>query len=213
MDTVVDEFESDLDCLIQRLSEGSDKKTINEMKALRDKLVGLHENNVVKINHSVMELTCARHLVLMGYEVDVERYVDGVSCDLYAVKGLGNLIVEVETGFIPPEHALDPMTYCGSRIASKIARYSVYANKFCLGTTPHYIVQIPSGFIKPPRYRSGEEIKEIKGLCDQYYSNPPVSLEEIRNARLHAIYIIDVDSGKVEETDPENYVKSTIIYI
>ena len=47
----------------------------------------------------------------------------------------------------------------------------------------------------------------MKTLCDRYYSNPPVSVEEIRNARLHTIYVINVDEGRVQETDPENYAK------
>jgi len=34
-----------------------------------------------------------------------------------------------------------------------------------------------------------------------------VSLEEIRNARLHAIYIIDVDETTVQETEPSAYTE------
>ena len=34
-----------------------------------------------------------------------------------------------------------------------------------------------------------------------------MSLEEIRNARLHTIYIIDVDETTVEETDPSAYTE------
>ena len=66
---------------------------------------------------------------------------------------------------------------------------------------------IPTALIKPPRARSKEDIEEIKALCDLYYSNPPVSIEEIMNARIHAIYILDVESGKVEETEPSTYVE------
>jgi len=34
-----------------------------------------------------------------------------------------------------------------------------------------------------------------------------VTLEEIRNARLHAIYVIDVDEATVQETDPSAYTE------
>lgn len=202
----MDRFEKDLDALMERLRQGSDEGTMSRLRTLKDKLVSLHRNSLVKINHSVMELVCARHLILRGYEVDVERTLNGLSCDLYGVKGFGNLIVEVETGFVPPEHALDPMTYCRARISSKVARYSGYANKFCLGTPPHYIMPVPSVFIKPPRYRTEREIREIKQLCDLYYSNPPVSLSEIKNARLHTIYLLDVEKASVQEVDPEDYI-------
>ncbi|MEM1990763.1 MAG: hypothetical protein QW782_09080, partial [Candidatus Bathyarchaeia archaeon] len=60
---------------------------------------------------------------------------------------------------------------------------------------------------KPPRYRTQSEIKEIKNLCDLYYSNPPVNFDEIKNARLHAIYVIDIDKGLVRETDPNTYLE------
>ncbi len=211
-DIIVDEFERDLSVLMGRLGEKSDERTMERLNVLKDRLVNLHEDNLVKISHSVMELTCARHLIIGGYDVEVERFLDGLSCDLYGVKGLGTLIVEVETGFIPPEHALDPLTYCRARIASKITRYSDYANKFCLGVPPHYIIQIPQALVKPPRYRDKDEVEEIKGLCDLYYSNPPVSHEEIRNARLHAVYILDIDNATVQETDPEDYAEKAALW-
>ena len=206
---MLEKFETDLDTLLKKLGANFDSSSGIKLKNLRDKLVRLHKENMAKINHSVMELVCAKYLVHAGYEVDVERLLDGLSCDIYALKGLGSLIVEVETGFVPPEHALDPLTYCKARIASKITRYSGHADKFSLGSTPHYIMQVPQALTKPPRYRTDDEIMEIKRLCDLYYTNPPVSLKEIRNARLHTIYIIDVDRAEVIETDPTAYIQKS----
>jgi hypothetical protein len=181
-----------------------------EMVRLRDRLIDLHQKKLVKISHSVMELLCVKPLLLNGYDVDVEHLLDGVlSCDVYGVKGDGNLIVEIETGFVPPEHALNPTVYNNARIASKITRYSSYANKFSLGIPPYYIAQIPLAFYKPPRFRSTKDLYEIKRLCDIFYRNPRVSIEEIRNARLHSIYIIDVSNATVREIDPETYEKNT----
>jgi len=37
-----------------------------------------------------------------------------------------------------------------------------------------------------------------------------VTFEEIRNARIHEIYIIDVDWVKVQEIEPEVYLKRAI---
>lgn len=203
----MDPFESDLGALFERLSEGLEAGAREKMRLLKDKLIDLHMKNVVKINHSVMELICAKYLILSGYEVDVERLLDSISCDIYASKGLGSLIVEIETGYIPPEHALDPLTYCKARVASKIVRYSGFATKFGLATPSHYIMQIPRALIKPPRYRSEGEVDEIKRLCDLYYKSPPVGIDEIKNARLHAIFIIDVDRARIKEVDPADYIE------
>ena len=204
-------FDRDLGILLKRLNKSADEETKKKLYMLKDRLIRLNEENVVKINHSVMELVCAKHLILKGYEVDVERPLEGgVICDLYGVKGFGSLIVEVETGFVPPEHALDPATYCKARIASKITRYGNHSEKFALGVPPYYILQIPPALTKPPRDRKSEELREIKSSCDLYYKNPPVSLDEIRNARLHTVYVIDVDGVTVREVDPSTYVENKV---
>jgi len=204
-------FGRDLGILLRRLNKNTDKETKKKLNRLKDRLIRLSEENVVKINHSVMELVCAKHLILKGYEVDLEHPLDGeLICDLQGVKGYGTLIVEVETGFVPPDHALDPATYCKARIASKITRYGNHSDKFALGVPPYYILQIPPALTKPPRDRKSEELREIKSRCDLYYKNPPVSLDEIRNARLHTIYVIDVDGVTVQEVDPSVYVENRI---
>ena len=160
----------------------------------------------MKINHSVMELVCAKHLIEFGYTVDVERRLtDILVCDVFASKGDGEAIVEIETGFIPPEHALDPTAYYVARIASKISRYSKHANKFVLATTPVSILPIPNLFRFPVRARRSDEIQKLKLVCDNYYKDPPIEVDDILNGRLHMIYIIDIDEGKIQEMDVETY--------
>lgn len=204
-----EKFEEDLESLLQKLSQDLQGKAKESLDRLKDRLIELHKSNVVKINHSVMELVCAKHLILKQYDVDIEHQVDAtLTCDLYATKGYGSLIVEIETGFIPPEHALDPSAYLSARIASKVIRYSNYAGKFALGIPPHYILQIPQLLTVPPRQRTIENLKDMKSLCDRYYLSPPVSLDEVKNARLHAIYVIDVDNASIQEINPETYVKT-----
>ena len=203
----MNKFDRDIEILSAKLNMNTDKEVQNKLNILKDKLIRMHEENVVKINHSVMEMVCAKHLILKGYEVDIERPVKGLICDLYGVKGLGSHIVEVETGFIPPSHALDPSNYRRSRIASKIIRYGNHSNKFALGVPPYYLLQIPDMLVKPPRDRTKIDLNYLKTLCDQYYKNPPVSLEEIRNARIHTIYIIDVDNIVIREVDPVTYIE------
>ena len=204
-------FEQDLSTLMLRLAAGMEKESETKLSNLRDWLLKLHKENVVKINHSVMELVCAKYLILKGYDVQLEYGLNELlTCDLYSTKGYGNLIVEIETGFIPPDHALDPLTYLSARLASKIIRYSSFAGKFALGVPPHYVLSFPNALAKPPRRRTPAELERVKKLCDLYYNNPPVTEEEILNARIHEIYLIDVDRGKVLEIDPEAYMKRAL---
>ena len=211
------DFERDLATLMSKFSKTTTQEEQKKLNILRDWLLELRKQNLVKINHSVMELVCAKYLVEKNYEVQLEYQLsDLLTCDVYGTKGLGNLIIEIETGFIPPESALAPMNYTSARLASKIIRYSSFAGKFALGVPPHYVLPFPRALAKPPRNRTNEEISQIKKLCDAYYQNPPVKLEEIRNARIQEIYIIDVDHVAVTEVDPETYqnraIKRGIVY-
>lgn len=192
-----------------RMSAGDPEETVEKLNFVKNRLIELYRRNLVKINHSAMELVCAKHLIRYGYTVDVEKQLtDILICDVYAEKGDGAAIVEIETGFIPPEHALDPLSYYAARIASKIARYSKYANQFVLATPPVSILPIPSLFRRPPRDRRQNEIKKVKLLCDKYYKNPPVTEDEILNGRLHITYIINIDAGKVVEMDTDSYFEN-----
>jgi hypothetical protein len=188
------------------MSAGETADNVDRLNFVKGRLIDLYQRNLVKINHSAMELVCAKHLIHYGYTVDVEKQLtDILICDVYAEKGDGAAVVEIETGFIPPEHALDPLAYYAARIASKIGRYSKYANKFVLATPPVSILPVPELFRRPPRDRKPSEIRGVKTLCDRYYKNPPVTEDEILNGRLHIIYIINIDAGRVVEMDVDSY--------
>lgn len=207
----MDKFSQDLDALMTRLVTECDSQSEERMKALEQRLIDLKERNLLKINHSVLEMIVAKYLILDGYDVDLEHVIDdGLSCDVYARKGDGVLIVEVETGYVPPAHALDPMDYIRARIASKIARYSNHCDKFCLGGPPHYVMPIMPFFTRPPRDRSTAEVDLVKGYCDSYYTSPPVSLSEIMNSRIHSVSIIDVENARLREMSPDEYINLTV---
>lgn len=204
-------FEEDLALLLSKLTEGMNEVAAAKIVKLRDDLLKLHAENVVKINHSVMELVCSKYLVLKGYDVQVEHPLNKILvCDLFSTKGYGNLIVEIETGYIPPEHAMYPMTYTSARLASKIIRYSGFAGKFAIGVPPHYVLPLPRSLVIPPRRRTAQDIERVKSLVDKYYQMPPVTKYEIKNARIQDILIIDADNIKVQEMDPESYMKRAL---
>lgn len=171
-----------------------------------NKLKEMYRRSLVKSNHSVMELVVCSYLVKKGYAVDVERKLDSLVCDVYATRGDGTLIVEVETGFVPPEHSLDPVNYQRARLASKIARYSQYSNRFVLATPVDNLMDIFPLFVKPPRERLGHEVYHVKELVDRYYTSPPVSEQEVLNAKLHGIMVVNVDELRVTEIDPQTYL-------
>lgn len=131
----VEKFTDDIYAIAQRLSEGQTGEAKSKINYVRERLIELYTQNLVKINHSVLEIICASNLISQGYSVDVEKPLsDNLVCDVFATKGDGTFIMEIETGFTPPDHALDTIDYYVARIASKIGRYSKYCSKFALAT-------------------------------------------------------------------------------
>ncbi len=63
-----------------------------KLNYVRQRLIDLYQKNLVKINHSVLELICAANLISHGYSVDVEKSVsDILVCDIFAKKGDGRV--------------------------------------------------------------------------------------------------------------------------
>jgi hypothetical protein len=203
-------FQNDVYEITERLAKNLDKDCIPRLNYVRQRLIDLYKENLVKINHSVLELICAANLISRGYEVDVEKSVsDILVCDVFAKKGDGTVIIEIETGFTPPDHALDTIDYYLARIMSKIARYSQYCSKFSLATPVIGILPIPQIFRIPPKSRTDDKINEVKSLCDKFYKNPPIKYDEILNARLHSVFLINIDKDFAKELDPCTYVEIT----
>lgn len=204
----LDKFRDDVYEVTKKLSHTLQEDDIPKLNYVRQRLIELYQKNLVKINHSVLELICASNLISRGYTVDAEKPIsDILICDIFAKKGDGSTIIEIETGFTPPENALDTIDYYTARIISKIARYSQHCSKFSLATPVIGILPIPKIFLIPPNSREKIEIEKAQTLCNRYYKNPPIKYNEILNARLHSVYLIHIDKGFSKEIDPCKYLE------
>jgi hypothetical protein len=203
-------FSKDIYELTDKLSKNLKAQDLPKLNNVGKQLISMYQKNLVKINHSVLELICASNLIARGHSVEVEKQIsDILVCDIFAKKGGGTTIVEIETGFTPPDHAMDTIDYFSARIMSKIARYSKHCSKFSLATPVIGIIPIPKIFLLPPNARDNSEVKKIKELCDRYYKNPLIDYDDILNAHLHSIYLINIDKGFAKELDPQGYVDLT----
>ena len=206
----LEKFRNDVYDMTENLSKNLKENDLPKLNYVRQQLIEMYQKNLVKINHSILELICASNLISRGYAVDVEKDVsDILVCDIYAKKGGGNTIIEIETGFTPPEHAMDTVDYYAARIMSKISRYSQHCSKFSLATPVIGILPISKIFLLPPNARKKEDVNKVKNLCDRYYKNPPINYDDILNAHLHSIYLINIDKGFAKELDPQGYVDLT----
>ena len=203
----LEKFRDDVYTITEKLSKNLNEKDRPKLNYVRQRLIDMYQENLVKINHSVLELICASNLISNGYLVDVEKKLsDILVCDVFATKGDGTIIIEIETGFTPPEHALDTVDYYAARIMSKTARYSQYCSKFALATPVIGLLPISKLFTTSPTARTKEQIEQIKFFCDKFYKNPPINYDDIQNARLHSVYLIHVDKCFAKELDPQSYL-------
>ncbi len=206
----LEKFREDVYEITENLSKTFNENNTPKLNFVRQKLIDMYQQNLVKINHSVLELICAANLISRDYTVDVEKSIsDILVCDVYAEKGNGAIIIEIETGFTPPDHALDTINYYSARIMSKISRYSKYCSKFSLASPVIGILPIPTLFLIPPNARKKDDVKKLKSLCDRFYRNPPIELDDILSARLHSIYLINTDKRFAKEIDPKSYLELT----
>jgi len=204
----IEKFTDDVYTVAEKLTQNKTPEMKSRINFVRERLIELYQKNLVKINHSVLEMICASNLITQGYAVDIEKHLsDILVCDVFATKGDGTFIMEIETGFTPPDHALDTIDYYVARIASKIARYSQFCSKFALATPVVGILPIPKIFLKPPSKRTKEEVAKLKELCDRFYKNPPIEQDDILNARLHSVYLINIDKCFAKQMDPYGYLE------
>lgn len=206
----LEKFTDDVYTVAEKLTSGQTPEIKSKINFVRERLIELYKKNLVKINHSVLEIICAANLISHGYTVDIEKQLSNILvCDVFASKGDGTFIMEIETGFTPPDHALDTIDYYVARISSKIARYSQHCSKFALATPVVGILPIPKLFLKPPSDRKIEDVRRIKNLVDRFYKNPPIEINDILNARLHSVYLINIDKGFAKQLDPYTYLDLT----
>ena len=206
----VEKFQDDVYSITELLSKNLSPELTPKLNFVRQNLIEYYKKNLVKINHSVLELICAAEIISHGFSVDVEKSIsDILVCDLFGKKGDETAIIEIETGFTPPEHALDTVDYYAARIVSKIARYSKHCRKFSLATPVVNILPISEIFLLSTNARKPEDVKKLKKLCDRFYKNPQIKLEDIQNAHIHSVYLINTDKGFAKEMDPEMYLQIT----
>ena len=203
------EFQSDLELLFTCLASKMSAEVMQSLKPINERLNYLSDRHEVKINHSVMEVICASYLIAKGYRVEVERDIGGgMTCDLFGIGSKNEVIVEVETGFVPPEEALGPIAYRRTRVASKIAMYGIFFAHQWQAAPNYHILQIPKVLSLPPGERDRGELSSLVKECEGYYKSPPISIMELMSCHLDAIYIIWVDDCRVVEMGPVEYLDS-----
>lgn len=223
-------FVNDMDILLEKITPSTSPDVIDKLYEVRERFIELSNRRLVKINHSIMQFLVAKHLIENGFRIEIEYPLNGgaLIADIFAVRkrmivdsedakdailsemhGTSEdeetLVVEVETGFVPPKAALNPGRYRLIRIAAKISRYAGFSHFFSLATPHYHVLQIPNAMFQQVGKRNNAELDTLKALCDSQYFSPPVLHDELATSEIHSIFIVNVDGTKVLEVDPQKY--------
>jgi len=223
-------FVKDMDILLEKIEPSTPSFVMNQLYQVRERFIELSRRRLVKINHSIMQLLVAKHLIENGCRVEIEYPLNGgaLMADIFAVRekmfvwrddakdaflsemhgtaeNEETIVVEVETGYVPPKAALTPGRYRLIRIASKIARYAGFSHFFSLATPHYHVLQIPNAILQQVGKRDKAELTNLKILCDAQYFSPPIMYDELATAEIHSIFVVNVDQTRVLEVDPQKY--------
>ena len=67
----IEKFQNDVYAISELLSAQLDEENVPKLNFVRQRLIDMYKENLVKINHSVLEIICASELIAHGYSVDV----------------------------------------------------------------------------------------------------------------------------------------------
>jgi len=71
----LEKFRNDVYEMSAKLSKHLKENDVAKLGYVRQQLIEMYQKNLVKINHSILELICATNLISRGYKVEVEKDV------------------------------------------------------------------------------------------------------------------------------------------
>lgn len=94
--------------------------------------------------HKVLQDIVVENLSSSGYMAQEEYVLDGVHvADVYATNEKRTVIVEVETGYVPPRFLSRAEDYLAARVLMKTLAYSRFADEFYIATPSFVRLPVP----------------------------------------------------------------------
>jgi len=161
------------------------------------KLIELNKSRAVSSFHAILQYVVAMTLYKEGYDVWVEYDVGGgLTADVYAESPRGTVIVEVETGYVPPAYLSSPVEFLEARVAFKAILYSGRADIFVIATPSHIVLPRPRGLGSRAVLVDRERLARLLELT---HGKPfEWAMEELPRARVDGFVKIIVDEVSVE---------------
>ena len=147
--------------------------------------------------HATVQRIVASWLRGMGFNAMLEHCVDGVHyADVYAVDGNTSIIVEVETGYVPPMFIGSAEEYMLARAIVKTVKYACLADEFYIATPSYFRPPIPDVIVRPV---DEQAVEAASGLVGRFFGEKwaEETLRRLRGCRLAGLMLVNVSRRTV----------------
>ena len=150
--------------------------------------------------HAILQRIVADYLSSLGYDVQLEHAVDEVHvADVYGVSDGGSVIVEVETGYVPPMFLAEAEDYLVAKFLSKALKYSPLADEFFLAM-PSYIRPPLSEYLASP---GGPVPERAADLLRKFFGDKALLLlDKVGKPRVAGLMFVNIAERKIDVERP-----------
>lgn len=204
-----DRIIKDLELIYEKVSDCYGNNS--NLEEIYRKLLGLSKIGILNVNHSVLQLILSGYLLSKGFRVYVEVEVQGGVMDIYAIK-VKDLGIEVETGYVPPNNAINAEEFLMSRISLKTAKYSNMVSEFYIAVPSFYIPPIPRELLLDPNERNEEEVRNLMRLIRKYSKTPDITINDVKTSKINGIIIVNTKNMKINIIDNKSFYTLKQLY-
>ena len=147
-----------------------------------------------------------------GFQVYLEHTVDGIHyADVYAINDAKDVIVEVETGYVPPMFIGEAETYMLARSIVKTIKYAPLADEFYIATPSYIRLPIPHVLLTTP---SDEDLVLASLLVKRFFGErwADETLRRLRDSRLDGVLLVEVARRSVSVLKGDELRPYLVVY-
>ncbi len=159
--------------------------------------------------HAMIQRIVASWLRRLGFEVSLEHNVDGIHyADVFASDGVRNIIVEVETGYVPPMFISEAEVYMLARAIVKTVKYGCLADEFFIATPSYVRPPLPSLLVRSPEDAA---VMTASKLVERFFGErwAEETLKNVRECRFTGLMLVNVsrrDVSVIRNEDLTSYL-------
>ncbi len=161
----------------------------------------LLERKLSKVSrlHAAVQVIVAQRLSEQGFVVSLEHEIDRVHvADVLAYNDTKSLIVEVETGYLPPMFISCAEDYIEAKLALKALKYSCSVDEFYIAMPSYMRLPIPRALTGQLRNR--DELERLSHKVAAFFGNKwaQAIIEEGYRCKISGIMLVNLANKTIK---------------